>query len=134
MDPTDKHIFAVAAALYDSSNYSVDKLYSLTRIDSWFLGKMKNIIDMIKCLKKFDSKVRRAGYNFIATYYYISLPHHHYACSFVFCLLYTCRAYPRNFCTRQRNWVFLTSRLPVMLTRLNWLSTTFGRRLESILS
>ena len=67
MDPTDKHIFAVAAALYDSSNYSVDKLYSLTRIDSWFLGKMKNIIDMIKCLKKFDSKVHRAGYNFIAT-------------------------------------------------------------------
>ena len=64
MDPTDKHIFAVAAALYDSRNYSVDKLTSLTHIDSWFLGKMKNIIQMIKQLKKVDSKARQS-HNFL---------------------------------------------------------------------
>lgn len=46
----------MAAALYNSSTYSVDKLTSLTRIDSWFLSKMKNIIDMIKQLRKVDSK------------------------------------------------------------------------------
>ena len=57
MYPTDERIFAVAAALYDSCNYSVDKLTSLTRIDSWFLAKMKNITEMIKELKKVDSKV-----------------------------------------------------------------------------
>ena len=42
-DPTDKRMFVVAAAL--KSGYTVDPLYSLTRIDRWFLSKMKNIID-----------------------------------------------------------------------------------------
>nr|NVI70372.1 rudimentary [Cucujiformia] len=41
--PTDKRMFVVAAAL--KSGYSVDKLFSLTKIDRWFLKKMKNIID-----------------------------------------------------------------------------------------
>ena len=43
MNPTDKRIFVVAAAL--KANYSVDKLYQLTKIDKWFLHKMKNIVD-----------------------------------------------------------------------------------------
>ena len=42
MNPTDKRIFVVAAAL--KAGYTVDKLYQLTRIDPWFLHKMKNII------------------------------------------------------------------------------------------
>ena len=62
MYPTDERIYAVAAALYDSCNYSIDKLTSLTRIDSWFLAKMKNITEMIKELKKVDSKVRQSDY------------------------------------------------------------------------
>nr|MBE5724544.1 rudimentary [Cucujiformia] len=41
--PTDKRMFVVAAAL--KNNYSVDELYNLTKIDRWFLQKMKNIID-----------------------------------------------------------------------------------------
>nr|NVI70450.1 rudimentary [Cucujiformia] len=41
--PTDKRMFVVAAAL--KSGYSVDKLFNLTKIDRWFLKKMKNIID-----------------------------------------------------------------------------------------
>ncbi|XP_014278471.1 multifunctional protein r [Halyomorpha halys] len=42
--PTDKRIFVLAAAL--KANYSIDKLYELTKIDRWFLYKLKNIIDM----------------------------------------------------------------------------------------
>nr|MBE5724580.1 rudimentary [Cucujiformia] len=41
--PTDKRMFVIAAAL--KSGYSVDKLYELTKIDRWFLQKMKNVID-----------------------------------------------------------------------------------------
>nr|MBE5724575.1 rudimentary [Cucujiformia] len=41
--PTDKRMFVVAAAL--KNGYSVDKLYKLTKIDRWFLQKMKNIVD-----------------------------------------------------------------------------------------
>lgn len=36
-------MFVIAAAL--KSGYSVEKLYDLTKIDRWFLEKMKNIID-----------------------------------------------------------------------------------------
>nr|MBE5724585.1 rudimentary [Cucujiformia] len=41
--PTDKRMFVLAAAL--KNGYSIDKLYNLTRIDRWFLQKMKNIVD-----------------------------------------------------------------------------------------
>jgi len=41
-EPTDKRMFVVAAAL--KANYSVDKLYELTKIDRWFLTKMANIV------------------------------------------------------------------------------------------
>nr|NVI70493.1 rudimentary [Cucujiformia] len=41
--PTDKRMFVVAAALREG--YSIDKLYQLTKIDKWFLQKMKTIID-----------------------------------------------------------------------------------------
>uniref|UniRef100_W5NFZ0 Multifunctional protein CAD n=1 Tax=Lepisosteus oculatus TaxID=7918 RepID=W5NFZ0_LEPOC len=41
--PTDKRIFVLAAAL--RAGYSVDRLYELTKIDRWFLHKMKNITD-----------------------------------------------------------------------------------------
>jgi len=47
----------VAAALYDSAAYSIERLSSLTRIDPWFLWKMSNIISMIKKLSTIDYKV-----------------------------------------------------------------------------
>ncbi|CAG2066295.1 unnamed protein product, partial [Timema podura] len=40
--PTDKRMFVLAAAI--KANYSIDRLYDLTKIDRWFLQKMKNII------------------------------------------------------------------------------------------
>lgn len=50
--PTDKRIFVLAAALY--ANYSIDRLYELTKIDRWFLYKMKNIIDHAKLLETYN--------------------------------------------------------------------------------
>ena len=46
-------MFVVAAAL--RKGYSVEKLYDLTRIDPWFLNKLKNIIEMQLKLECFSS-------------------------------------------------------------------------------
>ena len=56
-NPTDKRIFAIATALYDTKNYSVKKLANLTQIDPWFLSKMNNIMKMTKKLETVECKV-----------------------------------------------------------------------------
>nr|NVI70454.1 rudimentary [Cucujiformia] len=52
--PTDKRMFVVAAAL--RKGYTVDKLFNLTKIDRWFLQKMKNIIDWNTHLESLTQK------------------------------------------------------------------------------
>ncbi|XP_066960303.1 multifunctional protein CAD isoform X3 [Macrobrachium rosenbergii] len=47
--PTDKRMLVLAAAL--KKGWEVDKLYELTRIDKWFLYKMKNITNMYDLLE-----------------------------------------------------------------------------------
>lgn len=47
--PTDKRIFVLAAALH--AGYTIERLYELTKIDRWFLHKMKNITDHEKLLQ-----------------------------------------------------------------------------------
>uniref|UniRef100_A0A0A9XYC9 CAD protein n=4 Tax=Lygus hesperus TaxID=30085 RepID=A0A0A9XYC9_LYGHE len=42
--PTDKRIFVLAAAF--KAGYPIDRLYELTKIDRWFLYKLKNIITL----------------------------------------------------------------------------------------
>ncbi|MBX2977193.1 MAG: carbamoyl-phosphate synthase (glutamine-hydrolyzing) large subunit, partial [Ignavibacteriaceae bacterium] len=42
--PTDKRIFYVSQAL--DEGYSIDKIHELSKIDKWFLYKMKNIISL----------------------------------------------------------------------------------------
>ncbi|KAM4694497.1 multifunctional protein CAD [Discoglossus pictus] len=49
--PTDKRIFVLAAAL--RSGYTIDRLYELTKIDRWFLHKMKNITDHLTTLETY---------------------------------------------------------------------------------
>ncbi len=49
--PSDKRIFAIAAAL--RNGYSLENIYSLTKITPWFLGKIKNIVDIEKTLEKY---------------------------------------------------------------------------------
>ncbi|XP_051501026.1 CAD protein-like isoform X2 [Myxocyprinus asiaticus] len=50
--PTDKRIFVLAAALH--AGYTVELLYELTKIDHWFLHKMKNITDHEKLLETYN--------------------------------------------------------------------------------
>ncbi|MCI6503293.1 MAG: carbamoyl-phosphate synthase (glutamine-hydrolyzing) large subunit [Prevotella sp.] len=52
-NPTDLRIFAMAQALEEG--YSIEKIYSLTKIDPWFIEKLKNIVDYEKVLKGFDT-------------------------------------------------------------------------------
>uniref|UniRef100_T1PDM8 Carbamoyl-phosphate synthase n=1 Tax=Musca domestica TaxID=7370 RepID=T1PDM8_MUSDO len=54
-EPTDKRPFVLAAAL--KANYTVDELHSLTKIDRWFLNKMKNIIEFYKELEESGSSL-----------------------------------------------------------------------------
>uniref|UniRef100_A0A8D0H4D2 Carbamoyl-phosphate synthetase 2, aspartate transcarbamylase, and dihydroorotase n=1 Tax=Sphenodon punctatus TaxID=8508 RepID=A0A8D0H4D2_SPHPU len=49
--PTDKRIFVLAAAL--RAGYSIERLYELTKIDCWFLEKMKNITDHTLLLESY---------------------------------------------------------------------------------
>ncbi len=42
--PTDMRIFVIAMALY--KGYSTDQIFELTRIDRWFLEKLKRIFDL----------------------------------------------------------------------------------------
>ena len=42
-DPTDKRIFVISQAMVQG--YSVEKIHELTKIDRWFLHKLKHIID-----------------------------------------------------------------------------------------
>jgi carbamoyl-phosphate synthase large subunit len=51
-NPTDLRIFAVAKALEEG--YSIDRIHELTKINHWFLNKLKNIVDYSKVLKGFQ--------------------------------------------------------------------------------
>ena len=42
-NPTDMRVFAIAQALEEG--YTVERLYELTKIDPWFIERMKNIVD-----------------------------------------------------------------------------------------
>ena len=42
-NPTDLRIFSIASALEEG--YSIERIHELTKIDSWFLSKLKNIVD-----------------------------------------------------------------------------------------
>ena len=52
-DPTDKRIFAIAAAM--KGGMSVDRIHELTKIDRWFLYKLHNIIQTSGELEGYDS-------------------------------------------------------------------------------
>ena len=50
-NPTDLRIFAIAQAL--EKGYSVERIYELTKINPWFIGKLKNIVDYTQVLKQY---------------------------------------------------------------------------------
>ena len=49
-EPTARRLFAIAQAL--RANTPVKKIHSLSGIDSWFLEKMKNVVEMERVLKR----------------------------------------------------------------------------------
>ena len=49
-EPTDKRVFVISKAMH--KDYSVDQIHNLTKIDKWFLEKLKHIIDIDEALKK----------------------------------------------------------------------------------
>jgi carbamoyl-phosphate synthase large subunit len=50
-EPTDKRIFVISKAMH-LPQYSVEHIHDLTKIDRWFLEKLKHIIDIDEQLKK----------------------------------------------------------------------------------
>ena len=50
-EPTDKRIFVISKAMH-LPEYTIDKIHELTKIDKWFLQKLKHIIDIDEQLKK----------------------------------------------------------------------------------
>ena len=50
--PTDLRIFAIAQALEEG--YTIDRIYELTRIDPWFIQRLKNIVDYKAVLSQYD--------------------------------------------------------------------------------
>lgn len=50
--PTDLRIFAIADAF--EKGYTVDQIEALTKIDTWFLGKLENIYQYTKVLEQYN--------------------------------------------------------------------------------
>ena len=48
-EPTDKRVFLISKAMH--KGYMVDQIHELTKIDRWFLNKLKHIIDIDEELK-----------------------------------------------------------------------------------
>jgi len=54
IEPTDKRMFAIAEAI--KRGYSIEKINELTKVDRWFLYKIKNIVDIEKKLQRCNFK------------------------------------------------------------------------------
>ena len=50
-EPTDKRVFVISKAMH-LPQYDIDRIHELTKIDKWFLYKLKHIIDIDEQLKK----------------------------------------------------------------------------------
>jgi carbamoyl-phosphate synthase large subunit len=51
--PTDMRIFVIANAFEEG--FTIDRIHDLTKIDKWFLQKLKNIFELKNELEKYDS-------------------------------------------------------------------------------
>ena len=52
-NPTDLRIFAIAQALEEG--YTVERIEELTKIDAWFITRLKNIVDLKHELQKYNT-------------------------------------------------------------------------------
>ena len=51
-EPTDKRVFVISKAM--KAGYTVDQIHDLTKIDKWFLQKLKGIVSTDEELKQYD--------------------------------------------------------------------------------
>ena len=51
-NPTDLRVFSIASALEEG--YTIERIHELTKIDPWFLGKLKNIVDYKNVLATYN--------------------------------------------------------------------------------
>jgi carbamoyl-phosphate synthase/aspartate carbamoyltransferase len=51
--PSDQRLFAIANAMH--SGYSVDKIWEMTKIDKWFLSRLKGLSDFGKLMSTFNT-------------------------------------------------------------------------------
>lgn len=59
-EPTDKRVFVISKAMH--KGYTIDQIHELTKIDKWFLQKLKHIIDIderMKALKSVNNLERK---------------------------------------------------------------------------
>ena len=68
--PSDQRLFAIANAMH--AGYSVDKIWQMTKIDKWFLYRLKSLSDFEKMMSRFDtmsitkplmSRAKQLGYS-----------------------------------------------------------------------
>ena len=52
-EPTDKRVFIISKAMH--KGYTIDQIHDLTKIDKWFLQKLKHIIDIDEHMKALKS-------------------------------------------------------------------------------
>lgn len=52
-EPTDKRVFIISKAMH--KGYTIDQIHELTKIDRWFLYKLKHIIDIDERMKALKS-------------------------------------------------------------------------------
>ena len=52
-EPTDKRVFIISKAMH--KGYTIDQIHELTKIDKWFLEKLKHIIDIDETLQRCTS-------------------------------------------------------------------------------
>jgi carbamoyl-phosphate synthase/aspartate carbamoyltransferase len=51
--PSDQRLFAIANAMHEG--YSVDKIWEMTKIDKWFLRKLKGLSDFAKDMSNYST-------------------------------------------------------------------------------
>ena len=81
-NPTDLRIFAVAQAL--EKGYTIDRIYELSKINPWFLSRLKNIVDYTKVLSQYNKiddlpedvlrKAKRLGFSDFQIARYVENP------------------------------------------------------------
>ncbi len=52
-EPTDKRVFIISKAMH--KGYTIDQIHELTKIDKWFLEKLRHIIDIDETLQRCTS-------------------------------------------------------------------------------